>query len=178
MSRARRASPLPAALISAAMMSRAHTPACVGRDELCSFWRHADRQNTLKTVPFVQNVPVPMNSQSRQQVAATDFNDALRQLVDRSRNLNAQIQLELRIQRRQENAWRMAWFQQQGITPPDLDAIERDVRECAAAEERDRATATVTPVADPPASSTPTADEAERTTRVAFRDSKGTKVRT
>ena len=61
---------------------------------------------------------------------------------------------------------------------PQLDAIERDVRERAAAEERDRATATVTPVADPPASSTPTADEAERTTRVAFRDSKGTKVRT
>ena len=93
---------------------------------------------------------------------------------DRARTLN----VELRIQRRQENAWRMAWFQQQGITPPDLDAIERDVRECAAAEERDRATATVTPVADPPASSTPTADEAQRTTRVAFRDSKGTKVRT
>ena len=119
-----------------------------------------------------------MNSQSRQQVAATEFNDSLRQLVDRARTLSAELQMELRIQRRQENAWRMAFFQQQGITPPDLDAIERDVRERAAAEERDRATATVTPVADPPASSTPTADEAERTTRVDFRDSKGTKVRT
>ena len=119
-----------------------------------------------------------MNSQSRQQVAATEFNDALRQMENRARTLS----VELRIQRRQENAWRTAFwsqlFQQQGITPPDLDAIERDVRERAAAEERDRATATVTPVADPPASSTPTADEAERTTRVAFRDSKGTKVRT
>ena len=115
-----------------------------------------------------------MNSQSRQQVAATEFNDALRQMADRSRTLS----VELQIQRRQENAWRMAWFQQQGITPPDLDAIERDVRERAAAKERDRATASVTPFADPPASSTSTADEAERTTRVAFRDSKGTKVRT
>jgi hypothetical protein len=118
-----------------------------------------------------------MNSQSRQQVAATEFIDALRQMGNSARTLS----VELRIQRRQENAWKMALFQQQGITPPswaDLDAIERDERERAAAEERDRATATVTPVADPPASSTPTADEAERTTRVAFRDSKGTKVRT
>ena len=56
-----------------------------------------------------------MNSQSRQQVAATEFNDALRQMENRARTLS----VELRIQRRQENAWRTAFwsqlFQQQGI---------------------------------------------------------------
>lgn len=56
MSRARRASPLPAALMSAAMMSRAHTPACVGRDELCSFWRHADRLYIFENCPFPASV--------------------------------------------------------------------------------------------------------------------------